>query len=68
MANNQNYIFIDESGDPGKPYKTDEAGLKVPTGASLYYILSAICLDSQKLFALEKEGIWWKIRGYYVII
>lgn len=53
MANIQHYIFIDESGDPGKPFKTDSKGNKVPTGASLFYILSAVCLDSAKLFALE---------------
>ena len=53
MANIQHYIFIDESGDPGKPFKTDATGKKVPTGASLFYILSAVCLDSTKLFALE---------------
>ena len=53
MANTQHYIFIDESGDPGKPFKTDSKGNKIPTGASLFYILSAVCLDSEKLFALE---------------
>jgi hypothetical protein len=63
MSNPQHYIFIDESGDPGKPFKVDGNGTKVPTGASLYYILSAICLDSQKLFALE-NGIM-EIRGKY---
>lgn len=63
MANTQHYIFIDESGDPGRPYRIDDAGAKVPTGASLYYILSAICLDSQKLFTLE-NGIM-EIRNKY---
>ncbi|MCX6717910.1 MAG: DUF3800 domain-containing protein [Candidatus Taylorbacteria bacterium] len=63
MANIQHYIFIDESGDPGKPYTINDAGEKVPTGASLYYILSAICLDSKKLFALE-NGIL-EIRHKY---
>jgi hypothetical protein len=63
MANIQHYIFIDESGDPGKPYTINNAGEKVPTGASLYYILSAICLDSMKLFALE-NGIL-EIRHKY---
>ena len=53
MANIQHYIFIDESGDPGKPFEFDNSGNKVPTGSSLYYILSAICLDTTKLFALE---------------
>ena len=51
----QNYIFIDESGDPGKPFETDETGAKIPTGSSLFYILSAVCLDSSKLFALEQR-------------
>lgn len=50
-----NYIFIDESGDPGKLYKTDKTGNKISTGASLFYILSAICLDSKKLFLVENE-------------
>ncbi|MDP3770022.1 MAG: DUF3800 domain-containing protein [bacterium] len=53
MANIQHYIFVDESGDPGKPFETDADGNKIPTGASLFYILSAIYLDSVKLFALE---------------
>ncbi|MFA5997167.1 MAG: hypothetical protein WC791_01615 [Candidatus Paceibacterota bacterium] len=53
LANIQHYIFIGESGDPGKPFKTDSKGNKIPTGASLFYILSAVCLDSEKLFALE---------------
>lgn len=55
VSNIQHYIFVDESGDPGKPFETDAAGNKVPTGASLYYILSAVCLDSPKLFALEQR-------------
>ncbi len=63
MANTQHYIFIDESGDPGKPFEIDDTGAKVPTGASMYYILSAICLDSQKLFALE-NGVM-EIRNKY---
>lgn len=63
MANFQHYIFIDESGDPGKPVEIDGGGEKIPTGASLFYILSAICLDSKKLFALE-NGIM-EIRNNY---
>lgn len=55
MANVQHYIFVDESGDPGKPFELDAAGNKIPTGSSLYYILSAICLDTTKLFALEHD-------------
>lgn len=54
MSNNiHNYIFVDESGDPGKPFRLDDEGKKVPTGASLYYILSAVCVDSKQLFLLE---------------
>lgn len=55
MTNIQHYIFVDESGDPGKPFEIDADGNKIPTGASLFYILTAIYLDSVKLFALENE-------------
>lgn len=55
MANTQHYIFVDESGDPGKPFESDETGNKIPTGSSLFYILTAVYLDSTKLFALENE-------------
>ena len=55
MANIQHYIFIDESGDPGRPFEIDSTGNKIPTGSSLFYILTAIYLDSVKLFALENE-------------
>lgn len=55
MANIQHYIFIDESGDPGKPFEIDAVGTKIPTGSSLFYILTAVYLDSVKLFALENE-------------
>ena len=63
MPNIQNYIFIDESGDPGKPFETDATGNQIPTGASLFYILSAICLNSTQLFALENEIL--EIRHKY---
>lgn len=53
--NNQHYIFVDESGDPGKPYEIDAGGNKMSTGSSLFYILSAACLDSTKLFGLEQR-------------
>lgn len=53
MAKLLNYIFVDESGDPGKPFKMDDSKKKVPTGASMFYILSAVCLTSDKLFLLE---------------
>ena len=62
-SNIQHYIFIDESGDPGRPFTVDENGDKIPTGSSLYYILSAVCLDSRKLFDLE-NGIM-EIRNKY---
>lgn len=55
MANIQHYIFVDESGDPGKPFKVDQGGNQISTGSSLFYILTAIYLDSSKLFALENE-------------
>jgi len=54
-SNIQNYIFVDESGDPGKVYKPSSSGKKIITGASLFYILSAACLDSEKLFLLEDK-------------
>lgn len=63
MANTQHYIFVDESGDPGKPFEIDQSGNQIPTGASLFYILTAIYLDSSKLFALEHEIL--EIRHKY---
>lgn len=64
MSNNKHsYIFIDESGDPGRLYKIDSNGDKQPTGASLFYILSAVCLDSKKLFLAEHEIM--KVKGKY---
>lgn len=66
MAKNPTqYIFIDESGDPGKPFETDRAGNKIATGASLFYILAAVQLDSVKLFALENRMMEIKaVYGY----
>jgi len=55
MPKSMNYIFVDESGDPGKPYILDENGNKIFTGSSLFYILTAVCLDSKKLFHLENR-------------
>jgi len=56
MANKSyNYIFVDESGDPGKPFKINSDGEKILTGASLYYILSAVCVNSHQLFLLENR-------------
>jgi len=65
MAQSFNYIFIDESGDPGKPFETNEAGEKISTGSSLFYILSAVCLDSKKLFALENKMLEVKNKYGY---
>lgn len=50
-----NFIFIDKSGDPGKPYEIDDDGNKKPTGGSLFYILSAVHLDSSRLFILDQR-------------
>jgi len=55
MSKSFHYIFIDESGDPGQPYKVDEKGNRIFTGSSLFYILTALCLDSKKLFLLENK-------------
>jgi len=63
MAKSFNYVFVDESGDPGKPYEIDKGGNKVATGASLFYILSAICVDSEKLFAMENRVM--EVKGRY---
>ncbi len=65
MAKSFNYIFIDESGDPGKPFKTNEKGERFPAGASLFYILSAVCLDSKKLFELENKMLKVKNKFGY---
>jgi len=51
-----NYIFVDESGDPGKPYKIVD-GQKVATGASKFYIVTALSVTSPELFLLEQEII-----------
>ncbi len=59
------YIFVDESGDPGKPYKINEKGEKKLTGASLYYVLTAIYLNSEKLFLLEKRLLEIKNKYKY---
>jgi len=65
MPKSFNYIFIDESGDPGKPYEIDNTGNKILSGASLFYILSAVCLDSKKLFALENRIMEIKNKYQY---
>ena len=53
MANIQHYIFIDESGDPGKPFKTDAIGNKIPTGAVFFYI-HRIYLGFHKIIRIRK--------------
>ena len=60
-----NYIFVDESGDPGKPFCQNKNGNKVTTGSSLFYILSAICVDSEKLFDLENKMLEVKNKYGY---
>jgi len=65
MAKSFNFVFVDESGDPGKPYEIDSAGNKIPTGASLFYILSAVRLDSPKLFSLESKIMEIKNKYQY---
>jgi hypothetical protein len=50
-----NYIFIDESGDPGKPFKQNNKGEKIETGASKFYILTALPLTSQEVFSFENK-------------
>jgi len=61
----RDYIFVDESGDPGNPFSIDSSGNKIPTGASLFYILTAICIDDKKLFLLEHEMMSVKNRFGY---
>ena len=57
-----NFIFIDESGDPGKPFKKIDNKEKVATGASLFYILKLHnVFDEYNLakltdFAIKKGG------------
>lgn len=63
MGKSFNYIFVDESGDPGKPYELNKGGERVYTGASLFYILSAVCVNSEKLFALENRIM--QVKGRY---
>ena len=65
MAKSFNFVFVDESGDSGKPYEIDSAGNKIPTGASLFYILSAVRLDSPKLFSLESKIMEIKNKYQY---
>ncbi|MEK7125212.1 MAG: DUF3800 domain-containing protein [Patescibacteria group bacterium] len=66
MAKVSNYIFVDESGDPGKPLEVDSVGNKIPTGSSLFYIISAVCLDEKKIFSLEHRIMEEKTRFGYM--
>ena len=56
-----NYVFVDESGDPGKPYKVVN-GKKVATGASKFYIVTALPVTSSELFSMEQKIIVIKHR------
>jgi len=50
------FIFVDESGDPGKPYKVIN-GKKTSTGSSLFYIVTALPITSEELFLIEEQII-----------
>ncbi|MHA1401441.1 MAG: DUF3800 domain-containing protein [Candidatus Heimdallarchaeaceae archaeon] len=56
-----NYIFVDESGDPGKPFKKVK-GKNIPTGASLFYIVVALPVTSEELFLIEQQVIKIKFK------
>jgi hypothetical protein len=55
MAKVSNYIFVDEAGDPGAPFLLGPLGEQVPTGASPFYIISALCVDEKALYLLENR-------------
>ena len=57
-----NYIFVDESGDPGKPFKRVN-GKKTPTGSSLFYTVAALPITSEELFLAEQQVI--KVKHKY---
>lgn len=59
------YLFIDESGDPGKPFKIDPSGNKIKTGASAYYIVSVLAMDNLKMYAIEDEILALKNKYSY---
>lgn len=60
-----NYVFVDESGDPGKPYIINERGEKIYTGASLFYIISALPITTNELFSFENRIIEIKQKFGY---
>jgi hypothetical protein len=49
------FIFVDEAGDPGRPFTVDAQGKKIATGSSAFYIISALCLDEKKMFLIEHQ-------------
>ena len=55
MSDVSTFLFVDEAGDPGRPYKKDKEGNKIPTGASLFYILSSVCINANDSFLLESK-------------
>ncbi len=67
------YLFVDESGDPGEPFRSDLKGNlildnrdnKIPTGASNYYIISALCVDRIQLHKLEHDILETKNKFSY---
>ncbi len=65
MAKVDHFIFVDESGDPGAPFAFNEDGEKIQTGASRFYILSALCLSEQKLFQMEHNMMEIKAKFGY---
>jgi hypothetical protein len=65
MAKVDSFIFVDESGDPGAPFVNGANGKPIPTGASRFYILSALCLSEQKLFQIEHRVMEVKTKFGY---
>jgi hypothetical protein len=61
----KNYIFVDEAGDPGPPFSIDKDGNKAPTGASSFYIITALCIDENKMFLLEHRIMEIKVSFGY---
>src|SRR3989344_4171675 len=54
MAKVENYIFVDEAGDPGPLFTIDSVtNKKEETGASSFYIITALCVSVEKLYLLE---------------
>lgn len=54
MAKVEHYIFVDESGDPGPIFTIDSVtDKKEVTGASSFYIITALCVGIEKLYLME---------------